>query len=88
MPERWLADSPTEYADDRLDSVQPFNYGPRNCLGQNMAKHEMRLLYSKILWHFDLEVAKEAPHDDWLNQKVYALWEKKPLMCRLTPRDV
>lgn len=88
VPERWLPKPPVEYANDKRDCVQPFNYGPRNCLGQNMAKHEMRLLYSKILWRFDLEEPKEAPHDNWLDQKVYALWEKKPLMCRLIPRDV
>ena len=31
VPERWL--QAKEYANDRLDAVQPFHIGPRNCLG-------------------------------------------------------
>lgn len=31
-PERWLGDP--EYADDKLDSLEPFSVGPRNCLGK------------------------------------------------------
>jgi cytochrome P450 len=31
-PERWLGDN--NFQHDRLDAVQPFNYGPQNCLGQ------------------------------------------------------
>ena len=31
-PERWLGDS--EFADDKLDALEPFSIGPRNCLGK------------------------------------------------------
>lgn len=31
-PERWLGDP--EYKDDHLDAVEPFSYGPQNCLGK------------------------------------------------------
>ena len=31
-PERWMQDP--EFADDNLDAVQPFQVGPRNCLGR------------------------------------------------------
>jgi cytochrome P450 len=31
-PERWLGEK--TFQNDRLDAVQPFNYGPQNCLGQ------------------------------------------------------
>jgi cytochrome P450 len=31
-PERWLGEE--KFRDDQLDAVQPFNYGPQNCLGK------------------------------------------------------
>ncbi|KAI5918191.1 cytochrome P450 [Camillea tinctor] len=78
VPERWLG-SP-EYKDDNRESHQPFSVGPRNCLGMNMAWHEMRLLISKILFNFDIET-DEGP--EWTDQNVYVIWDRKPLMCRL-----
>lgn len=69
------------YKDDHRDAHQPFSWGHRDCIGKNMAWHEMRLLAAKLLFSFDVEVCEESK--DWSNQKVYALWEKKPLFCRL-----
>ncbi|KAI0836433.1 cytochrome P450 monooxygenase-like protein [Hypoxylon sp. FL0890] len=80
-PQRWLGDP--RYKDDKLDARQPFSVGPRSCLGMGMAWHEMRLLLTKILVNFDLELCEESR--DWTNQKVYILWQKKPLMCCVTP---
>lgn len=37
LPERWILDEPgfEEYhAFDKREVVQPFSYGPRNCLGK------------------------------------------------------
>lgn len=79
-PERWLGDA--KYADDHLDALEPFSVGPRNCIGKNLAWHEMRLLLASTLLHFDLELCTES--QDWSDQKTYTLWEKKPLICRLT----
>jgi cytochrome P450 len=31
-PERWLGDP--EYENDHLDAVEPFSFGPQNCLGK------------------------------------------------------
>lgn len=39
-----------------------------------------------LLYNFDLELAPESK--DWSHQKVYLLWEKPPLMIKLTPRTV
>lgn len=50
---------------------------------QNLAWHEMRLLLVSVLLHFDLRLDEESKH--WDDQKVYTLWEKRPLMCTLTP---
>ncbi|KAK4957698.1 hypothetical protein LTR10_005665 [Elasticomyces elasticus] len=82
-PERWLGDP--EFASDHLDTLEVFSVGPRNCLGQNLAWHEMRLLLATVLLNFDLELCEE--NDNWIEQRVFTLWEKKPLMCKLVPAD-
>lgn len=79
VPERWLGDA--AYCNDKRDATQPFAYGPRNCLGQNMAMHEMRLLAAKLLFHFDLTLDDPGVIGRWPDQKVYQVWEKRPLVC-------
>ncbi|OLN95255.1 Versicolorin B desaturase 4 [Colletotrichum chlorophyti] len=81
-PERWLKTDPT-YAADALEAHQPFGFGPRNCLGQSMAMHEMRLILATLLFEFDLELCDESRN--WSDQKSFALWIKNPLMVRATP---
>ncbi len=43
----------------------------------------MRLILARLLFNFDIELAD--PSDDWLDQKVYTIWYKKPLMVYLKP---
>ncbi|KAF3032118.1 hypothetical protein E8E12_000589 [Didymella heteroderae] len=83
-PERWLEDRPKAFGEDKREVVQPFSFGPRNCLGKNLAYAEMRLILAKIVWHFDLELVK--PGNEWMrDQRVFALWEKPALEVRLKP---
>ncbi|KAF2195342.1 cytochrome P450 monooxygenase-like protein [Zopfia rhizophila CBS 207.26] len=81
VPERWLGDP--RYENDNRVSLQPFSFGPRNCLGKNLAYAEMRLIMAKVLWNFDLELVTKE--EDWLDQRVFTLWEKPSLMVRLKP---
>ena len=82
VPERWLGD--VRYKDDNRASLNPFSFGPRNCLGKNLAYAEMRLILAKVLFNFDLELVDKT--NDWMkNQKVFALWEKPSLMVSLRP---
>ncbi|KAF2852264.1 cytochrome P450 monooxygenase-like protein [Plenodomus tracheiphilus IPT5] len=80
IPERWLGDK--RFEGDQRSAVQPFSVGTRDCLGKNMAHHEMRLLIAKVLYNFDLELCPESK--DWSDQRTFILWQKKPLMCKLT----
>ncbi|KAF3037303.1 hypothetical protein E8E11_006273 [Didymella keratinophila] len=78
-PERWLGDE--KFDSDRKAALQPFSVGSRDCLGKNMAYHEMRLIITKVLYNFDMHLCPES--EDWANQDVFTLWEKHPLMVRL-----
>jgi cytochrome P450 len=67
-PERWL-DVPVEtYVYDSTTSTSggkngitfmPFSEGPRNCVGQSLAKMEVLSLLAKLLAHFRIELAPE-----------------------------
>ncbi|RYO97042.1 hypothetical protein DL765_011340 [Monosporascus sp. GIB2] len=81
-PERWLQD-PAFAADDKK-AYQPFSFGPRNCIGKSLAQAEMRLILTRILWNFDIQIAQESKN--WaIGQKTNAFWEKPPLYVTLTP---
>lgn len=64
--------------------MQPFSFGPRNCIGRNLAYAEMRTIMARLVFNFDLTLAPESKN--WLDQKIYNLWQKPPLMVHLTPR--
>lgn len=84
-PERWLPEvfnNPNSpFFDDNREARQAFSYGPRNCIGRNLAYCQMRQIMSQMLWNFDIELMN--PSMNWADQKAYALWEKNPLECRL-----
>ncbi|OHE96920.1 cytochrome P450 [Colletotrichum orchidophilum] len=80
-PERWLGDP--AFAGDHLEALKPFHIGPRNCLGMNLAYAEMKMILSKVLWNFDLQLAAQST--GWIDHDVYILYNKPPLMVHLTP---
>jgi cytochrome P450 len=88
IPERWLPetieDPSSPFFSDNRAVFQPFSIGPRNCLGRNLAYTEMRVILARVLWTFDLELCEESR--DWKDQKVFVIWERGPLMCKLTMR--
>lgn len=49
----------------------------------SLAYHEMRLILAKVLWHFDVELCPQS--DNWIQQKLFTLWDKGPLMVKLHP---
>jgi len=82
IPERWLND-PRFDTDDKK-AFQPFSYGPRNCLGKNLAYAEMRLILAQVLWNFDLELQPDS-YNWHSHQKTFSLWEKGDLKVKLMP---
>ncbi|KAF2464711.1 cytochrome P450 monooxygenase-like protein [Lindgomyces ingoldianus] len=84
IPERWTGED-ARFANDNQFALQPFSYGPRDCLGKNMAYHEMRLIVAKVFYNFDLELCPES--EGWTEQHTYTLWEKHPLVLKLKPAN-
>ncbi|KAM0709203.1 hypothetical protein Q7P35_003240 [Cladosporium inversicolor] len=89
LPERWLAPGiegyDSNFSSDKKGVLQPFSTGPRNCLGMNLAYHEMRLIISHLLWNFDVELS-DRTSKDWLDQTTHVVWDKKPFFVHLSPR--
>lgn len=48
----------------------------------SMAYHEMRLIISRVLFLFNLELCPES--EGWNDQSTYIIWEKRPLMVKLS----
>ncbi|KAF5518689.1 Cytochrome P450 monooxygenase hmp1 [Colletotrichum aenigma] len=86
IPERWLADSKTsEFSTDRREGFHPFSYGPRNCIGLNLANAEMRFILARVWWNFDVEVTQQSR--GWMDkQRSYLMWEKGGLHMYLKPK--
>lgn len=100
IPERWMGEVEGEgqgekggdlalFRGDAREASQPFSYGPRNCIGKNLAYVEMKVIMARLVWHFDVELESSSSgandEDDWFDQKVYTIWEKKPLWVKLHP---
>ncbi|KAI6379926.1 hypothetical protein MCOR25_001827 [Pyricularia grisea] len=91
LPQRFLPPSHPMY-DARLANgsnmaaFKPFSYGPRDCLGKNLAYAEMHLIACRLFLRFDMELAEETS-EDWLDSQIcYVVWQKDPLMVKLTER--
>ncbi|KAH8898557.1 isotrichodermin C-15 hydroxylase [Thozetella sp. PMI_491] len=82
--------SPERFLDkenvDNFEALQPFSYGPRNCIGRNLAIAEMRLILARIVFDFDLELAPEGR--GWIEkQRSFSIWVKPALPVYLKPRQ-
>ncbi|KAL2128758.1 hypothetical protein VTI74DRAFT_8693 [Chaetomium olivicolor] len=93
-PEKWLDKVDNEIIEsegtseeksdgDRLEAMQSFSVGPRNCIGRNLAIAEMRLILARFILEFEFTLAEESK--DWIKQnKVYSAWARPPLWTHLT----
>jgi len=89
VPERWLPADHVwylpKYQNDNKSVAQTFSYGPRSCLGKNLAYHEMRFTLSRIFKNFDFELQPEA--DLWVERcGNYFFWDKPPLPVKVKAR--
>ncbi|KFZ02583.1 hypothetical protein V500_00082 [Pseudogymnoascus sp. VKM F-4518 (FW-2643)] len=82
-PERWL-DENNEYATDRRNSLQPFGYGPRKCIANELSTMYSKLFFARLLWEFDMEL--QPASCDWDNQKGYLTPYIRPLWVKVTAK--
>ncbi|TLS20861.1 uncharacterized protein PpBr36_10870 [Pyricularia pennisetigena] len=83
-PERWLAED-KRFDRDRKAASQPFSFGPRNCIGKNLALAELRLILARMFWNFDMELCPESK--GWADrQQMYTTWKKTELPIKISPR--
>ena len=58
IPSRW--ENPTR---DQLDAFQPFSMGKQNCIGQSLARAQIRSIIARIISEFELSVDESVePH--------------------------
>jgi hypothetical protein len=62
-------------------------YGMKLLTVCSLAYAELRLITSKLLFHFDLRLAPQSDNPHWVSQqKTAMIWEKLPLHVELTER--
>lgn len=59
--------------------------GVRNCIGQNLAWAQMRLIMSKMMWNFDFERIN-GKTVRWDDLKTWLLVEKAPIDIKMKMR--
>ncbi|KAH9908004.1 putative cytochrome P450 [Xylariomycetidae sp. FL2044] len=85
QPERFTGTAQeAREAGNKLEALQAFSVGPRNCIGRNLAYAEMRLILARIIYDFDLKLDDDS--QNWIDrQKSFFLWDRIPLNVYLTP---
>lgn len=90
IPERWSPDFYVKHQNevnpqqlnDLKEMFMPFALGHRNCIGQNMAMVQLRLLSANFLKHYEFELVEEVTFE------IALLMKPEKLMMRVKRRSV
>ena len=52
-----------------------------------MGEAVVRLIVAKMVWNFDMDLDVGSAATDWLDQKAFFSWEKKPLKVQIRSRS-
>ncbi|KAH7376895.1 cytochrome P450 [Plectosphaerella cucumerina] len=78
IPERWLEGDEVSQAinlDDANAALTPYGVGPRNCMGQTLAKTELYLGVSRLVRRLDFSLSSKMNEDD---MHMYDAWTIRP----------
>jgi cytochrome P450 len=82
LPERWTAGH--ELYDEKLkDMLMPFAEGHRNCIGQNMAMIQLKILIANLFRYYEFELVDE---DKEIELEMTLLMKIERLMMRVKRR--
>ena len=60
-PERWIVGSGPEVTAESVELAQsgffPFSFGPRGCIGKNLAYMELRSVIARTVWLYEMRLA-------------------------------
>lgn len=75
VPERWLIKEGSEGLQARKNAWRPFELGPRNCIGQELALLELRAILAMTLRELDFEPAYPADAIEVNGEKAYQVMD-------------
>ncbi|KAI0122835.1 isotrichodermin C-15 hydroxylase [Xylariales sp. AK1849] len=83
-PERFTGDP--KYVDDAREAFKPFFTGSRDCIGQNLALIEMRLIIAHMVFNFDMQRTSDPASRNWTRKQknAFIVWDKSSLPVQLT----
>ncbi|KAK4182315.1 cytochrome P450 [Podospora australis] len=86
-PERWLEAESVPGQMDRLRSASfPFSYGPRACIGKNLAYNTIYLTIARVAWLFEMESRERLPLEFHVKDH-FAAGEKNGPFLKFVLRD-
>lgn len=71
LPERWMTRDESDPLHPRKNAWRPFELGPRNCIGQELAQVEMRAILAMTVRDLEIEPAYPADAPEALGDKAY-----------------
>lgn len=84
-PERWLTSSAAELA--RMRAVHfPFSFGPRSCIGKNLAYNTIYLTVARLAFLFEMESREPLPLEFHVKDH-FAAGEKNGPFLKFTHRE-
>lgn len=72
-PERWLSTANEKREDEpavlNKAAFIPFSYGPHMCVGRQLALMEMRNVFARLVWEFEMDFG-----ENWDEKKFFDGW--------------